>query len=106
MGLHRVGDWGEFKRLFQALRPDYICYAIEDNPLGSPPIALRLVFASKGETYVFVDFARGDRLIKTGIQVREVRGQPYVAHEDIAAFVKRELGPEVSVVDFTLTTFL
>lgn len=106
MGLHRLGSWEEFKRLFSDLRPGYVCYAIEDNPLGKPPVALRLVFSSGGETYVFVDFARGDRLSKTGIPIRQMRGQAYVAHEDLVAFIKRELGPDVAVVDFTLTTFL
>ena len=43
---------------------------------------------------------------KTGIPIREVHGQPHVAHEDITAFIKEQLGQEVEVIDFTMTTFL
>ena len=106
MALHRLRDWEEFKRRFSECKAKTVFYAIEDYPLGRPPISLRLLFTCGRDTYVFSDFARGDRMAKTGVPIRLQRGGASVAYEDIKALVERELGPGVEVVDFTMTTFL
>ena len=106
MGLHRLRDWEEFKRRFSECGARTIFFAVEDYPLGRPPISLRLLFACGRDTYVLSDFARGDRMAKTGVPIRVQRGGAYVAYEDVKTLVERELGPDVEVVDFTMTTFL
>jgi len=107
MAVHRLKSWEEFKQKFAECGANCVFYAIEDYPLGEPPISLRLLFTCGRDTYVLSDFARGDRMRLTGIPIRPGRGGiPYVFYEDIAAFIKRELGSGVQVVDFTMTTFL
>jgi len=106
MALYRLRDWGEFKRKARECGARTVFYAVEDYPLGRPPISLRLLFTCGRDTYVFSDFARGDHMAQTGIPVRAQRGVPYVFYEDVRAFIQRELGPDVEVVDFTMTTFL
>ncbi len=106
MPVHKLSSWEEFKRKALECGVKTVFYAVEDYPLGDPPISLRLLFTSGRETYVFSDFARGDKMAKTGIPIRREGDIPYVFHEDIVAFIKRELRPGVEVVDFTMTTFL
>ena len=106
MALHRLRSWAEFKEALMRCQADCVFFAVEDYPLGHPPISLRLLFTCGRDTYVFSDFARGDRMAQTGIPIRADRGGAYVLKEDVEAFLERELGRPVEVVDFTMTTFL
>ncbi|RLI06337.1 hypothetical protein DRO32_05545 [Candidatus Bathyarchaeota archaeon] len=106
MVVHRLRSWEEFKQKFAECGATCVFYAIEDYPLGEPPISLRLLFTCGRDTYVFSDFARGGRMAQTGIPIRADRGGAYVLKEDVEAFLERELGRPVEVVDFTMTTFL
>ena len=106
MTLHRLRSWEEFKQALVRCRADCVFFAVEDYPLGNPPISLRLLFTCGRDTYVFSDFARGDHMAQTGIPIRAGGGLPYVLKEDVEAFLRRELGRPIQVVDFTMTTFL
>jgi len=55
MALHRLRDWEEFKRRFSECKAKTVFYAIEDYPLGRPPISLRLLFTCRQDTYQAVE---------------------------------------------------
>ena len=65
----RVLKWEDFKNRMKELSPEIIFYRKEPHPLRKTPIGLRLIFYHKKDTYVFIDFADGSTLKKTGIPV-------------------------------------
>lgn len=95
MTLIRLQRWDDFKASAVALNPTTIFYSIEEAPLKKPPIALRLRFYHERDTYLFLDFAQGAVLQKTGVPVygHEKRAA-YVEEEDIKRFITTQLGRE------------
>lgn len=87
-----VSNWEEFKRLVNQLRPSSISYAIQRSPLSKPPVALRIIFAAQEAQYVFLDFARGNALQKTGIPVRvNQASDAYIGEDEIKIFIRTQL---------------
>ena len=104
MTLRRIRDWEEFRELARRLKPKIIFYCIEDNPLGRPPIALRLLFVHDRDTYVFNDFAHGDRLRKSGYPVEILPSGAWISKATLKR-ISKELG-DVELADFSMTTIL
>lgn len=97
-----VSSWEEFQKLANHLRPDSVSYTIQRAPLSKPPVGLRMVFAAKDTQYVFLDFARGQTMERTGIQVhRNETGDAYLSEEEIRNFITTQLGrADLSVYSF------
>jgi len=102
--LVHVRSWEEFKRLAKALHPSSVSYSIQRSPLSKPPVGLRIIFADEEAQYVFLDFARGDKLRRTKIPVRFTEsGGASVSEEEIQAFIKNELdGSDLAVYSFEI----
>lgn len=67
--VRHVNTWDEFKRTVLELHPNTIFYISQPHPLRFPPLGLRLTFYHDQDLYVFLDYAEGASLAKTGIQV-------------------------------------
>jgi len=88
----RIRTWEEFKKQATSLQPKSIVYNLQRAPLSKPPICLRLMFASKQNQYVFLDFALGGALRQTKIPIiKPESGEEYVRDEDVKEFVAKEL---------------
>jgi len=106
VAIYRVREWDGFRGYLVKFRPGKIFYAVEESPLSRPPIALRLLFVHGGDTYIFVDFARGNSLAKTGIPVLNPRGStPWISVDALKSLILRDLD-DVELVDFSMTTIL
>ncbi|MCS7120787.1 MAG: hypothetical protein RMJ07_06035 [Nitrososphaerota archaeon] len=89
----RVKDWEEFRSLVVKLHPPSIVYNVQRSPLSRPPIGLRLMFAHGDTQYVFIDFADGNMLKQTRIQLaKHENGEEYLRDEDLKRFLEEELG--------------
>lgn len=87
-----VKTWDEFKNLADIHKPNTIAYTSQRAPLSTPPVGLRLIFASKDVQYVFLDVAEGKYLKRTRIPVTINQvGEFYLEEEDIKNFLKTEL---------------
>ncbi len=76
-GVVRIRSWAEFKRLVESFKPKAIVYNIEQNGLSPKRelTNLRFILPTGSAYYVFLDFAEGERLKETGIQLRRtIRG--------------------------------
>jgi len=102
--LVHLRSWEEFKRIAEALHPSSVSYSIQRSPLSKPPVGLRIIFVDEKVQYVFLDFARGDRLWRTKIPVRSTQsGGASVSEEEIRRFIKNELGrPDLAVNSFEI----
>jgi len=97
-----VNTWEEFKRLAIALHPEFMAYTVQNAPLSRPPIGLRLVFATRDVQYVFLDFADGNILRRTGLPVyTHGSGDAYFKEEELKNFICAELNrKDISLVSF------
>jgi len=102
--LVHVRSWEEFKRIAKTLRPSSVSYSIQRSPLSKPPFGLRMIFADQEAQYVFLDFARGDKLGRTKLPLRFTKsGEASVSEEEIQGFIKKELGrPDLAVYSFEI----
>jgi hypothetical protein len=92
-GVVRVRSWDEFKRLVESSRPEAIVYNIEQNGLSPKRelTNLRLILPAGSAYYVFLDFAEGERLKETGIQLRrDNNGDFFLEEEDVVNFLRRQ----------------
>ena len=69
MAITHVPIWDNFKEIVLELHPNTMFYISQPHPLKTPPLGLRLTFYHDQDMYVFVDYADGDSLAKTGIPV-------------------------------------
>jgi len=93
MTVLRIMRWEEFRNLVNTLSPDVILYGKDSHPLRRPPIGLRLIFYHERDMYVFIDYADGEALRKTGIPVRtadEEKG--HLDDVDIRRFLNEQFG--------------
>lgn len=94
MTIYRIDAWGRFKELATTLKPEFVFYLAEPHPLRKPPLGLRLTFYDRSNMYVFIDYADGKVLHKTGIPVTEAKDdvKAEVREEDVRLFLSAELG--------------
>lgn len=99
-----VKNLESFKECVHACSIRMVYCLFEANPQGDPPIGLRLYFYHRGDVYFLIDFASGERLKVTGIpvQVYGSRRKPYIAEEDVKAFINRELKGITVSFDFEI----
>lgn len=89
----RVNSWEEFKQLIKKYSVKEIAYRVEMGIPARHLTGLRLILPTPDAQYVFVDTAVGDSLRRTGIKLRaDELGNMYISDEDIASFVRSELG--------------
>lgn len=96
-GVVKVRCWTEFKRLVESFKPKAIVYNIEQDGLSPKRelTNLRLILPSGPAYYVFLDFAEGERLRETGIQLRkDAKGNRYLEEEDVIKFIKEQFKRE------------
>ena len=91
-----------FKGYVRTFSVKTIYCLFQPNTQGSPPIGLRLYFYQGSDTYFLADYTSGERLKITGIPVRthDRRKEPYIAEEDVKAFVNKELAGILVSFDF------
>ena len=87
-----------FKEYVRTFSIKTIYCLFQPNTQGSPPIGLRLYFYQGSDTYFLADYASEGRLKVTGIPIRThgTKKEPYIAEEDVKAFVNKEL-PGINV---------
>ncbi|MEM2145601.1 MAG: hypothetical protein QW279_09585 [Candidatus Jordarchaeaceae archaeon] len=89
----RVKTWDEFKQLIREHNPKSLCYNIQREATSRHLTSLRLILPVVEKQYVFIDNAHGNRLRKTGLRLHiDKSGTIYLRDEDVAEFVKTELG--------------
>ncbi|MEM2643773.1 MAG: hypothetical protein QW502_04095 [Candidatus Bathyarchaeia archaeon] len=94
----RVDSWEEFKQLIKKHDAKELAYRIEMGVPARHLTSLRLILPITGTQYIFIDTASGDRLKKTGIRLRvDKLGNMYISDEDVANFVKSELGRDIKL---------
>jgi len=94
----RVDSWEEFKQLVKKHDAKELAYRIEMGVPARHLTGLRLILPVTGMQYVFIDTASGDRLKRTGIKLRvDDLGNMYISDEDVANFVKSELGRDIKL---------
>ncbi len=87
-----ISSWEDYKRKAEEINPKIILYTTQRSPLKRPPVGLRLIFADSKSEYIFLDFAEGGSLKKTGIPVRFTEGgEAYIEDEDIKNFLVSQL---------------
>ncbi|MBS7648587.1 MAG: hypothetical protein QXK89_08725 [Candidatus Bathyarchaeia archaeon] len=92
-GVIRVDSWEEFKQLIKKYNVKEMAYRIEMGVPARHLTALRLILPTSDAQYVFIDTASGNRLRKTGIQLRiDELGNMYISDEDVINFVRSEIG--------------
>lgn len=92
-GVVKVRSWAEFKRLVESFKPKAIVYNIEQNGLSPKRelTNLRLILPAGQAYYVFLDFAEGERLKETDIQLRrDAKGNRYLEGEDVVNFLRQQ----------------
>jgi len=99
MTVKHVANWEEFKKLASELLPVIIFYIEQPHPLKTPPLGLRLTFYHGQDMYVFIDYANGASLVKTGIPVKNHTDKIHaeVREEDIRDFLSNNF-PLVKLV--------
>lgn len=97
-----INTWEGFKSLAVKLHPSSIAYTVQTSPLSRPPLGLRLVFASEGVQYVFLDFAHGNAFWRTKLPVHnDSSGVAYFEEEDLKNFIHTELNrQDISIFSF------
>jgi len=76
------------------LKPDSIVYNMEQSGLSPTKelTSLRLIMPCLKAYYVFLDFARGEELRETHIQLRrDKKGNRYIEETDVRDFLKISL---------------
>ena len=107
MTVYRIRTWKEFKNLVLKFKPKEIFYAIVENPLGKPKIALRLHFICGKDSYIFIDVPEGCKLKKTRISLQDCNKETaWVNIGEMVRFMKRELYNDIKLVDYSMTTVL
>jgi hypothetical protein len=87
-----VNTWDEFKQLATKLEPSSIAYTMQKAPLSKPPIGLRLIFTSENIQYVFLDFAKGNKLKHTNIPIQTTStGEAFISEKAIRSFLQDQL---------------
>jgi len=100
----RIKSWEEFKQLAIELKPDSIVYNIEQSGLSPTKelTSLRLIMPCANAYYVFLDFAQGEHLRETHIQLRrDKKGNRYIDETDVKDFLKNQLNRE----DITICSY-
>jgi len=89
MTVYRIHQWENFKAQVLDLHPETIFYLGQPHPLRKPPLGLRMTFYHNHDMYVFVDYANGVILRKTGIRVtnHEDKIHAEVREQDIHDFL-------------------
>ncbi|UCH01386.1 MAG: hypothetical protein JSV20_05765 [Candidatus Bathyarchaeota archaeon] len=89
MSVYRLNTWEEFRMQIMVLHPETIFYLAQPHPLRAPPLGLRLTFYHNQDMYVFVDYADGPSLVKTGIPITNHmnRVQAEIREQDIRDFL-------------------
>ena len=87
-----------FKEYIRTFSVKKIYCFFQPNPQGDPPIGLRMYFYQGSDTYFLADYVSEGRLKVMGIPIRTYgsRKEPYIAEEDVKAFVNKEL-PGINV---------
>ena len=87
-----IRTWPEFKQLAITLKPSSIAYTTQRAPLSKPPIGLRLIFTAKNTQYVFLDFAKGDKLKHTKIPIQtNTAEEAFINEATIKNFLHEQL---------------
>lgn len=92
MTIFRILRWEDFKSRVKELSPSIIFYRKDPHPLRRPPIGVRLTFYHEKDMYVFIDFADGETLRKTGLPVHVTKGEGQIDDADIERFLTVQLG--------------
>ena len=95
-----IASWEDYKRIATKVKPKAILYTTQRSPLTKPPLGLRLIFADSESEYIFLDFAQGNVLKKTGIPVKFTSGgEPYLDDGCVKRFLVAQLGrPDIQVI--------
>ena len=93
MGVRRIHDWEEYRRLALTFKPPIIYYSRDPHPTCRPPWGLKLIFYKGFDGYVFTDYAQHDRLHTTGIPIRGTdETEIPILVEDIERFLHTQIG--------------
>ncbi len=93
MTVYRIQSWEDFKKSVVELSPSIIFYRRDPHPLRKPPIGIRLTFYHENDMYMFIDFANGETMRKTGMPIHAVeKGKGTVEDADIEHFLTAQLG--------------
>ena len=98
----RLKTWEEFKNHAIELRLNKVVYNIEQGIKPLHLTSLRLILPVEGAQYIFLDFAKGDSLKKTGIPIHvNEDGIQYIQEQDVVCFLRRELNnPDLKTSSF------
>ena len=93
MGVYRILNWDEYRKLAQVFKPNIILYLRESHPLRKPPYGLKLIFYHQLDSYIFIDYADDTALYKTKIPIQgQNKREVPILHEDIEHFIHTQIG--------------
>ncbi len=88
----RVKTWEEFKGLAIEQKPKSIVYIIAQSIPTKNLTSLKILLPVEGTQYIFTDTAKGDKLRRTGIPIRnDKKGNRFLEDADIKNFLKTQL---------------
>jgi len=91
----RVRTWEEFKGLALEKTPKSLVYIISQGIPARHLTSLKLILPTADGQYIFLDFAKGNKLEKTGISIyTDKKGNRFIRDEDVRSFVKKKLERE------------
>lgn len=91
----RVKTWEEFKGLAIEKKPKSIVYIIAQGIPAKNLTGLKLILPVEGTQYIFVDYAKGSKLRKTGIPIRtDEKGNRFIEDADVKSFLMAQLQRE------------
>ena len=89
----RVKAWQELKELALEKKPKNVVYVIAQSIPARNHTGLKIILPVEGAQYIFTDSAKGDKLRRTGIQIRtDKKGNRFLTDEDVKSFLRAELG--------------
>jgi hypothetical protein len=92
LGVYRIHNWDEYRKLALEYKPSTIFYSRDPHPLSKPPWGPKLIFYNGFDGYVFTDSADEGVLHKTGISIRGTdSGSIPILVEDIESFLKSQI---------------
>lgn len=88
----RIKTWEEFKGLAIEQKPKSIVYIIAQSIPTKNLTSLKILLPVEGTQYIFTDTAKGDKLRRTGIPIRnDKKGNRFLEDADIKNFLKTQL---------------
>ena len=88
----RVQTWEGFKGLLIEQKPKSIVYIIAQSIPTKNLTSLKILLPVEGTQYIFTDTAKGDKLRRTGIPIRnDKKGNRFLEDADIKNFLKTQL---------------